>query len=146
MKCLQNNMNYNAGTQTWTCNICNKTEQPQDVQNMIRHILWHKRRQQKTEQEQTKQDIIHPISRIQQLRIQTLLLPPTSTETTFQETPIPETTTALAPCLHPPEPQSRNDKQDRQTIWGTLKYVQWRDAKQVWQCTKQGCRKENKAQ
>ena len=105
MTCLQNNMSYNAGTQQWTCNICNKTEQPQDVQNMIRHILWHKRRQQKTEQEQTKKDVIHPISRIQQLRIQTLLLLPTTTETALQETPIPEITTSLVPYLHPPGSQ-----------------------------------------
>ena len=37
---LQNNMTYNAGTQQWTCNMCSRTGQPQDVQNAIRHILW----------------------------------------------------------------------------------------------------------
>ena len=122
MTCLQNNMRYNAGTQQWTCTIYNKIEQPQDVQYMIRHILWNKRRQRKLEQEQTKQDIIQPISHIQQLRIKTLLLSPT--EAAGQETPMPESTIAL--INRPPEPQSMNSQQDRQTIWETLKYVQRR--------------------
>ena len=47
MTCLNNNMTYSAGTQKWVCDICSKTEQPQDIQNMIRHILWHIRKQQK---------------------------------------------------------------------------------------------------
>ena len=38
--CIRNNMTYNAGTQQWTCNMCSRTGQPQDVQNAIRHILW----------------------------------------------------------------------------------------------------------
>ena len=140
MTCLQNNMNYNTGTQTWTCNICNKTEQPQDVQNMTRHIIRHKRRQQKTEQEHTKKDTIQPISHIQRLRIQALLLSPT--KTADQETPMPELTTELLP--HHPESQSKNDRQDHQTIWETLEYVQWREIKKVWQCMEQGRKKKIK--
>jgi len=139
MTCLQNNMNYNSGTQKWTCDICNRTEQPQDVRNMIRHILWHKRRQQKTEHEQTKQDIIQPISRIQQLRIQTHLLPPT--KTTEKETQKPELPTGPA-TPHPPEPQSMCPEKDQQAIWEILEYVQWRETKHVWQCAKQGRKKE----
>ena len=41
---LQNNMTYNDGTQQRTCNMRNMTEQAQDVRNMTRHILWHKKR------------------------------------------------------------------------------------------------------
>jgi len=75
-------MTYNAGKQQWICNLCSATEQPQDIRNMIRHILWHKRKQQ-AEQESTKPEQQEPITYIQELRIKTHLLP--STETIMQE-------------------------------------------------------------
>ena len=89
MTCLKNNMTYNAGTQQWVRNICNKTEQPQDIRNVIRNILWHIRRQQVTEQENPNQYTLEPITYIQELRIETLL-PHSAKTTTMQETPDPE--------------------------------------------------------
>ena len=42
--CLQNNTTYSARTQQWTCYMCDKRDQPQDIQNMIRHVFWRKKK------------------------------------------------------------------------------------------------------
>jgi len=62
---------YDTEAQEWKCQICGKTEKPQDYTNMERHIIRHKekeRRKQKAQEEAQRQ----PLTEIQILRLETL--------------------------------------------------------------------------
>ena len=104
--CLPNNTTYNAGTQQWTCNICSRTERPQDTQNMTRHILWHKKNQVGKQENTTY--YIHT-------RTPNRNASPISTKPTMQENPTPEPPAVTIPLQ---KQQNKNNKHGQQTIWG----------------------------
>ena len=56
----------------------------------------------------------------------------------MQETPTPQQT---IPKIPEQTQTPDKNKQEHQTIWETLEYAKWNEAKQVWQCAKKECTK-----
>ena len=61
----------------------------------------------------------------------------------MQDTLAPEQTIPHTPA----EAQNQDiSRQEQQTIWGTLEYVKWDEAKQVWKRMKKECTKKHAIQ
>ena len=86
----------------------NRTEQPQDIQNMIRRMLWHKRQQQAPRQDQEKQEQLEHITYTSAPNTNTSFGPPTKQRT--QEIPTPEPQMGSTPSHNKERTPSRNNK------------------------------------
>ena len=119
MTFIRESLTYNACEQRWTCNMCSRAEKPQDIQNMIRHILWRKRKTTK-EQSETVRELTVPIAHARSIRIETIPLKQTQqtmpdiTEPEPQGRPKPDTAN-----------QSAKHKDMAKARWRLMNFVKW---------------------
>ena len=121
----------------WECNICGKTEQPQDYVNMERHIWW---RNEKTKKPNKKENqLTRPsLAYIQKLRLDTLCLNSNLDDLETQEQQIQQEEET------PKKAQTNTEHQQEKrptAIWGKLEYITWQPEQSLWKCNLQQCNK-----